>query len=92
MTPDNSWKKNLYALFISQFFYRAGTRSLIPFLPLFVQELGSTNVESTALWSGWIFASPFIVSFFTTPFWGSIGDKYGRKLTTLLSIAGFVIA
>lgn len=92
MITENSWKKNLYALFISQFFYRAGTRSIIPFLPLFVNELGSSNVDSTSLWSGWIFAAPFIVSFLTTPLWGSVGDKYGRKLTTLLSIAGFVAA
>ncbi|MFA7420171.1 MAG: MFS transporter [Melioribacteraceae bacterium] len=92
MITENSWKKNLYALFISQFFYRAGTRSIIPFLPLFVNELGSANVESTSLWSGWIFAAPFIVSFLTTPIWGSIGDKYGRKLTALLALFGFVIA
>ena len=87
-----TWKKNLTALCISQFFYRAGTRSLIPFLPLFIQDLGKTAPESTAIWSGWIFAAPFIISFFTTPFWGSFGDKYGRKLMTILAVFGFAAA
>ena len=90
-TPD-TWKVNLAALSTSQFLYRAGTRSLIPFLPLFIHDLGKTNFENTALWSGWIFAIPFIVSFFTTPLWGSFGDKFGRKLMTLLAILGFAVS
>ena len=87
-----TWKKNLTALCISQFFYRAGTRSLIPFLPLFIQDIGKTSPEATAIWSGWIFAAPFVISFFTTPFWGSFGDKYGRKLMTILAVFGFAAA
>ena len=87
-----SWKKNLTALCVSQFFYRAGTRALIPFLPLFIQDLGKTSAELTAVWSGWIFAAPFIVSFFTTPLWGSFGDKYGRKLMTLIAVFGFAFS
>ena len=90
-TPD-SWKINLAALGTSQFLYRAGTRSLIPFLPLFIHDLGKTDFETTALWSGWIFAVPFIVSFFTTPLWGSFGDRFGRKLMTLLAISGFALS
>ncbi len=89
MNRSEVWKINLTALGVSQFIYRAGSRSLIPFLPLFIQDLGKTNFESTALWSGWIFAAPFIVSFFTTPLWGSFGDRFGRKLMTLLAVFGF---
>ncbi len=92
MQPENYWKRNLYSLFISQLFYRAGTRSIIPFLPLYVKELSGENLESAALWSGWIFAAPFLVSFFTTPLWGSIGDKYGRKFIVLFALFGFVIS
>lgn len=84
-----NWKKNLIAIGLSQFIYRLGTRSLIPFLPLFIHDLGKTNFENTALWSGWIFAAPFIVSFFSTPLWGSFGDRFGRKLMMLLAIFGF---
>lgn len=92
MKNFDTWKINLAVLGTSQFIYRAGTRSLIPFLPLFIRDLGRTNFDDTALWSGWIFAIPFIVSFFTTPLWGSFGDKFGRKLMTLLAILGFALS
>jgi len=92
VNKSNNWQRNLAALSFSQFFYRASTRSLIPFLPLFIQDLGKISIGSTAIWSGWIFAAPYIVSFFATPFWGSFGDKFGRKLITLLAIFGFAAA
>lgn len=92
MEKEIYWKKNLFSLFISQFFYRAGTRSIIPFLPLFVKELSGGDMNEAMLWSGWIFAAPFIISFATTPFWGSIGDKYGRKFIVLTSLFGFVLS
>ncbi len=86
------WKRNLFYLSIAQFIYRLGTRSLIPFLPLFIKDIGKTSLEETALWSGWIFASPFIISFFTTPFWGTVGDKHGRKIIAILSMLGFALS
>lgn len=92
MEKEIYWKNNLFSLFISQFFYRAGTRSIIPFLPLFVKELSGGDMNEAMLWSGWIFAAPFIISFATTPFWGSIGDKYGRKFIVLTSLFGFVLS
>ncbi|MCX6170400.1 MAG: MFS transporter [Ignavibacteriales bacterium] len=92
MKPTEIWGKNLLVLAVSQFIYRAGTRSLIPFLPLFIHNLGKTSIVSTAIWSGWIFAAPFLVSFFMTPIWGSFGDKFGRKLMTLFAVFGFALS
>lgn len=92
MPEIKNWKKNLIALGISQFIYRIGSRSLIPFIPLFIRDIGNTTTEQTVLWSGWILAAPFIVSFFTTPFWGSYGDRHGRKLIVLLSLLGFSVS
>ncbi|MCL4547684.1 MAG: MFS transporter, partial [Bacteroidetes bacterium] len=86
------WKKNLIGLSISQFLYRAATRSLLPYLPLFIKELGKTSFGDTAIWSGWIYSSPFIISFFVTPLWGSYGDKYGRKRIALFAAFGFAAA
>ena len=86
------WQKNLIGLSISQFLYRAATRSLLPYLPLFIKELGKTSFGDTAIWSGWIYSSPFIISFFVTPLWGSYGDKYGRKRIALFAASGFAAA
>ena len=87
-----NWKSKLLVISISQFFYRAGSRAIIPILPLIIKEIAKTNVSDTVYWSGWILSSPFIISFFTTPFWGSIGDRIGRNYTTFLAAFGFVLS
>lgn len=86
------WKRNLIILGVSQFLAMAGLSSVVPFLPLFIRELGVTEINATAQWSGWIFAAPFVVSFFVIPLWGVLGDRYGRKLMTLRAVFGLAIA
>lgn len=86
------WRKNLIIMWFCQFLAMLGMSSIVPFLPLFIRDLGVSGVEQTAYWSGWVFAGPFLASFFLTPVWGSLGDRYGRKLMTLRAIFGLAIA
>jgi DHA1 family multidrug resistance protein-like MFS transporter len=86
------WKKNLLIVWICQFLAMVGMSAIVPFLPLFVRELGVTNLEETAGWSGLVFAGPFFISFFLTPIWGSLGDKYGRKIMTLRAVFGLALS
>lgn len=69
-----------------------GMSAIVPFLPLFVRELGVTEFKETAKWSGLVFAGPFFLSFFLAPVWGSLGDKYGRKIMTLRAVFGLALA
>jgi DHA1 family multidrug resistance protein-like MFS transporter len=69
-----------------------GMSAVVPFLPLFVRELGVTSIEATANWSGLVFAGPFFLSFFLAPVWGNIGDRYGRKIMILRAIFGLALA
>lgn len=69
-----------------------GMSSIVPFLPLFVRELGVTTIEETSKWSGLVFAGPFFVSLFLSSVWGNMGDKYGRKLMTIRATFGLAIA
>ncbi len=86
------WKKNLLIVWICQFLAMVGMSAIVPFLPLFVRELGVTSLEETAGWSGLVFAGPFFISFFLTPIWGSLGDKYGRKIMTLRAVFGLALS
>ncbi len=86
------WKKNLYIMWICQFLAMVGMSSIVPFLPLFVRELGVTTIEETSKWSGLVFAGPFFVSLFLSSIWGNLGDKYGRKLMTIRATFGLAIA
>ena len=87
-----AWRRNLYIIWISQFFAIGGISLVLPFLPLFIRELGVHNTEQERIWSGWAFAGPFLLSFLSTPIWGALGDKYGRKMMTVRAIFGLGIS
>ncbi len=86
------WRKNLYIVWVAQFITMMGMSMIVPFLPFFIRELGVSDEASVARWSGIVFSGPFIVSFFTTPMWGTIGDRFGRKLIMVRAIFGLGIA
>jgi DHA1 family multidrug resistance protein-like MFS transporter len=86
------WRKNLYVLWGTQFLAMAGMNLVVPFLPFYVRQLGVTDPDDLARWSGLIFAGPFFTAFLSTPFWGSLGDKYGRKMMVVRAIIGLGIA
>ncbi len=79
-------------MWLSQFIAMAGMSLVVPFLPFFVRDLGVTDPEEVARWSGFVFAGPFIVSFFLIPIWGYLGDRYGRKLMVVRAIFGLAVS
>ncbi|NWF88267.1 MAG: MFS transporter [Ignavibacteriaceae bacterium] len=87
-----SWKRNLIIVWICQFVAMIGMSAIVPFLPLFVRELGVSALDETAYWSGLVFAGPFFISFFLSPIWGNLGDRYGRKMMTIRAILGLALA
>ncbi len=86
------WRKNLYTLWGTQFIAMLGMNLVVPFLPFFIRELGVTEPDALARWSGLVFAGPFILSFFATPLWGALGDRYGRKAMVVRAIFGLAIS
>lgn len=87
-----NWRQNLYIMWICQFLAMIGMSAIVPFLPLFVRELGVSNINETSRWSGLVFAGPFFASFFLSPVWGNLGDKYGRKIMTIRAIFGLALS
>ena len=86
------WRKNLYILWGTQFLAMMGMNLVVPFLPFFIRNLGITDPDDVARWSGLVFAGPFLLSFFATPIWGSLGDRYGRKIMVVRAIFGLAIS
>jgi MFS family permease len=86
------WERNLYSLWFGQFIAIAGLTTVTPFLPFYIRELGITGTESVKLWSGLIFAAPFMISAFMQPLWGIMGDRYGRKPMVVRGMLGLSVA
>jgi MFS transporter, DHA1 family, multidrug resistance protein len=81
------WQRNLIVLWFAQFIAMIGMSSVLPFLPLYVRELG-VPAEDAAFWSGIINAAPFAMSSLLTPVWGALGDKYGQKTMVIRAVIG----
>lgn len=82
-----TWKRNLWVLWIGVFFTSASFSMVIPFLPIFLLQIGVHN--HTEFWSGLLFSAAFFAGAIASPFWGRVADKYGRK--PLLIRAGLVL-
>jgi DHA1 family multidrug resistance protein-like MFS transporter len=82
------WRKNLYTLWAAQLLIFIGMSLAMPFLPLYIQELGVKGFKSASRWSGIVFGIPFLFSTFFAPIWGTIGDLYGRKPMILRAMLG----
>lgn len=89
---EYNWKKNLLFVAISQFIAMVGMSAFVPFMPLYVFDLGINNIEEAKIWSGLVFAGPYFLSILAVPIWGYLGDKYGKKLMMLRALFGLTIA
>jgi MFS transporter, DHA1 family, multidrug resistance protein len=74
-----NWKHTLTILWIANFIAVAGTSLILPFLPLFIEDLGVHQMADIERWSGAIFSSQMLMAVLFQPLWGSLADKYGRK-------------
>lgn len=82
-----SWKRNLWLLWVGCFITSASFSMVVPFLPLFLLHIGvNQHIE---MWSGLLFSSAFFAGAISSPYWGALGDKYGRK--PMIIRAGFVL-
>ncbi|WP_347253787.1 multidrug efflux MFS transporter MdtG [Leminorella grimontii] len=86
-----NWQRNLYVVWLGCFLTGAGFSLVMPFLPLYVEQLGITGHAELNLWSGVAFSITFLFSAIASPFWGGLADRRGRKVMLLRSALGMAI-
>ena len=86
-----SWRRNLFAVTAASFIGFTGFTLVMPFLPLYFQQLGITDVGEIALWSGLSLGVTPAVTALMSPLWGRLADRTGRKIMVERSLASFVI-
>ena len=87
-----SWKVNLISVWFGCFFTGLAISQILPFLPLYISQLGVTSHEALSMWSGLTFSVTFLISAIVSPLWGSLADRKGRKLMMLRASLGMAIA
>lgn len=68
-----------------------GFTLVMPFLPLYIAELGTTDVGEIAMWTGLTLGATPTVTAISAPLWGRVGDKYGSKILVIRSLTAFVL-
>jgi DHA1 family multidrug resistance protein-like MFS transporter len=67
---------------------------ILPFLPLYLREIGVTPDSAVIFWSGALVTSTGISLAIFSPIWGALADRHGRKVMVLRSllVGGVIIA
>ena len=82
------WRRNLYILFGVQLLTTAGFSLIFPFLPLYIKELGVATRGSLEFWAGMVFSMQALTMMISSPFWGVMADRRGRKPMLLRATLG----
>ncbi|VFS82428.1 drug efflux system protein MdtG [Kluyvera cryocrescens] len=89
--PPINWKRNLTVVWLGCFLTGAAFSLVMPFLPLYVEQLGVTGHSELNMWSGLVFSITFLFSAVASPLWGGLADRKGRKIMLLRSALGMGI-
>ena len=86
-----SWQRNLFAVATASFVGFTGFTLVMPFLPLYLQQLGVEDVGEVAVWSGMSLGVTPAVTALLAPAWGRVSDRFGRKIMVERSLVSFIL-
>ncbi len=86
------WFMNLIVCTIGSFTTIVAMTLLLPFLPIYVEEIGVRGHAAIVQWSGVAYGATFFTAALTAPLWGRLGDRYGRKLMLIRASLGMAVA
>jgi DHA1 family multidrug resistance protein-like MFS transporter len=91
-TPSYAdWRRNQAAVTVATFVGFTGFTLVMPFLPLYFEELGVHDPADIAIWSGVSLGVTPAITACMAPAWARVADRYGRKVMVARSLAAFVV-
>ena len=88
------WQRRIFPVLLAAFTAQLGVPAFLPFVPLYMEELGIDDIGVAARWSGVLVAITPLTSFIAVPYLGQVGDRIGLKPMALigLGLGGFTIS
>ncbi len=83
-------KRNLLVTIAMVFAVFTGFAFVLPFLPLYVRELGVREPERAALWAGVLIGVSPLVAGLLAPVWGRFADRFGHKTVITKALLAYV--
>lgn len=87
----NAARSNFIAVYLSHLATAIGMAAFIPFLPYYLAELNVHDPAAQRIWAGCILGAAPLMASLCGPVWGALGDRFGRKLMVLRSLASIVV-
>ena len=87
----SSWQRNVFAVATASFVGTTGFTLVMPFLPLYLQELGVRDLGEVAMWSGLSLGVTPGITALLAPAWGRVSDRFGRKIMVERSLVSFIL-
>jgi DHA1 family multidrug resistance protein-like MFS transporter len=78
-----NWKRNLAFVWAAQFLSIVGSSFAMPFIPFYMQDLGTTDHAGLSLRVAQFAAAGNISICLFSPVWGFLADIYGRRIMIL---------
>jgi len=91
-TDEGPWRRNLAVCMFGSFTTIVAMTLLLPFLPLYVAQLGVAEHAAVVQWSGVAYGATFLSAALVAPLWGRLADRYGRKLMLIRASLGMAVA
>jgi DHA1 family multidrug resistance protein-like MFS transporter len=89
--PREPWERNQYVMTAVVFVVFTGFAFVLPFMPLFVRELGILDTEEAALWAGALIGVSPLLAGLLAPVWGRLADRYGQKKMAMRALVSYVL-
>ncbi|CAG9228439.1 Multidrug resistance protein MdtG [Paraburkholderia tropica] len=88
---EDYWRRNLGVCLFGSFSTVLAMTLMLPFLPIYVAQLGVSTHAAVVQWSGIAYGATFLTAGLTAPLWGHLGDRHGRKSMLLRASLGMAI-
>jgi len=89
--PDEPWRRNQYSVTAAVFVVFAGFAFVLPFLPLYIRQLGVRDDRAVALWAGLCIGVAPLLAGLLAPVWGRLADRYGHKPMAVRALVSYIV-
>lgn len=85
------WRRNQFVTTAMVFVVFLAFAFVLPFMPLYVRELGVADEKSAALWGGVLISTAPLLAGLMAPVWGRLADRHGHKPMAIRALSSYVI-
>jgi DHA1 family multidrug resistance protein-like MFS transporter len=91
LLPAEGWQRNQLVVTAMVFVVFTGFAFVLPFLPLYVRQLGVRDEQAVALWGGVLIGVAPLLAGLLAPVWGRLADRRGYKPMAVRALGSYVI-